>query len=254
MTDYDRIKAWSLSIFLSFLAYFAVSWLMVRSAMIVAHGSSKPIEIVITLPQEETPKAVQKREERPKPQPKVRPMAERPREVKKEETKKEVPKTPTMPIKEETPSTSEKEMREETPRKMAGEEVKREGTNQDVKGREDTKKEDVQAKAPPPPRPPQSAGEKQNPLLPYMAQVRSIIEKNKRYPEEAKRRGEEGVAVVRVRIAGDGKVEEVSLVKGSGSSSIDREVIAMIRRIGKFPPPPFAPLEFNLEVEYKLGG
>ncbi len=251
MTDYDRIKAWSLSILLSFLAYFAVSWLMVRSAMIVAHGSSKPIEIVITLSQEETPKAVQKM---PKPQPKVRPRAEKPREVKKEETKKEVPKTPTMPTKEGTPSPSEKGMREETPGEMAREEVKREGTNQDVKGREDTKKEDVQTKAPPPPRPTQSAVEKQNPLLPYMAQVRSIIEKNKRYPEEAKRRGEEGVAVVRVRIAGDGKVEEVSLVKGSGSSSIDREVIAMIRRIGKFPPPPFAPLEFNLEVEYKFGG
>ncbi|MFN3814222.1 MAG: energy transducer TonB [Aquificaceae bacterium] len=257
MIGYDKLKAWFLSLTLSLLAYLLISWMMVKSAMVIPHGSSQPIEIVITLPPEEStkevpPKAPQKREESPKPQLKVRQSVE-----KQSKTEKTIPKTPpSIPIKEkslEARRETEDQTREET-----GKETTAQFTKEQGQVKEESKKEEEQTKAAPPPSPKpspsQKAQDQQNPLIPYLAQVRSIIERNKRYPEEAKRRGEEGTAVVRIKIASDGRVESVSLIKGSGSPSIDREVVAMIRRIGKFPPPPFAPMEFNLEVEYKLGG
>jgi protein TonB len=86
----------------------------------------------------------------------------------------------------------------------------------------------------------------------YFALVKGIIESKKRYPEEAKRRGEEGIVVVSFTIDESGNPVNVRLASSSGSSSIDNETLRLIRSL-KFPPPPDGkPINLRVEVEYQL--
>jgi protein TonB len=86
----------------------------------------------------------------------------------------------------------------------------------------------------------------------YFALVKSIIESKKRYPEEARRRGEEGTVVVSFTIDESGKPVNVRLASSSGSPSIDNETLRLIRSL-RFPPPPDGkPINLRVEVEYQL--
>ena len=86
----------------------------------------------------------------------------------------------------------------------------------------------------------------------YFALVKGIIESKKRYPEEAKRRGEEGTVVVSFTIDESGNPVNVRLASSSGSPSIDNETLRLIRSL-KFPPPPDGkPINLRVEVEYQL--
>jgi protein TonB len=86
----------------------------------------------------------------------------------------------------------------------------------------------------------------------YFALVKGIIESKKRYPEEARRRGEEGTVVVSFTIDESGKPVNVRLASSSGSSSIDNETLRLIRSL-KFPPPPDGkPINLRVEIEYQL--
>jgi TonB family C-terminal domain len=86
----------------------------------------------------------------------------------------------------------------------------------------------------------------------YFALVKGIIESKKRYPEEAKRRGEEGTVVVSFTIDESGNPLNVKLASSSGSPSIDNETLRLIRSL-KFPPPPDGkPINLRVEVEYQL--
>jgi TonB family C-terminal domain len=86
----------------------------------------------------------------------------------------------------------------------------------------------------------------------YYATVRKIIESKKRYPEEAKRREEEGAVLVKFTIDEDGNVKDVSLVRSSDSRILDKETLRLLNSL-KFPPPPEGkPMTLNLEIEYKL--
>lgn len=86
----------------------------------------------------------------------------------------------------------------------------------------------------------------------YFALVKVIIESEKRYPEEAKRRGEEGTVVVSFTIDESGNPVNVKLASSSGSPSIDNETLRLIRSL-KFPPPPDGkPVNLRVEVEYQL--
>jgi protein TonB len=86
----------------------------------------------------------------------------------------------------------------------------------------------------------------------YFALVKGIIESKRRYPEEAKRRGEEGIVVVSFTIDESGNPVNVKLASSSGSSSIDNETLRLIRSL-KFPPPPDGkPVNLRVEVEYQL--
>ena len=51
-------------------------------------------------------------------------------------------------------------------------------------------------------------------------------------------RGEQGTATVTFSLGGGGRVTSVRLARGSGVSSIDSEVTAMVRRASPFPAPP----------------
>ncbi|HEX7547469.1 MAG TPA: energy transducer TonB [Candidatus Methylomirabilis sp.] len=55
------------------------------------------------------------------------------------------------------------------------------------------------------------------------------------YPEAARREGIEGTVEVRFRIAGDGSVEAVEVVRSSGHRLLDETSTQTVRRAGPFP-------------------
>lgn len=61
------------------------------------------------------------------------------------------------------------------------------------------------------------------------------IERAKRYPPQARRWGMEGTAEVQFRIAGDGSIEDVTVVKSSGFALLDRASVETIKRAAPLP-------------------
>ena len=64
------------------------------------------------------------------------------------------------------------------------------------------------------------------------------LAKYKRYPEDARRRGLQGINRLRFVVDAEGKVVSYSLAGGSGSAALDRATLEMIRRAGTVPKPP----------------
>lgn len=65
--------------------------------------------------------------------------------------------------------------------------------------------------------------------------LRQRIERAKRYPAQARRGGMEGTAEVQFRIARDGSVQGVTIVKSSGFAVLDRASVETIKRAAPFP-------------------
>jgi protein TonB len=86
--------------------------------------------------------------------------------------------------------------------------------------------------------------------------LEAVLERNKRYPDEAQRRNEQGEALVSFVIDMQGKLVSSSLVRGSGYAALDQETLDLLQRSSPFPPPPDglaggsvrieAPVRFNL--------
>lgn len=88
----------------------------------------------------------------------------------------------------------------------------------------------------------------------YRGLVAARLARFKRFPADARRRREQGSAVVSFGIDGGGRVTSVRLVRGTGFLALDDEVQAMVRRASPFPPPPSqgemtftAPVSFHLK-------
>jgi len=73
---------------------------------------------------------------------------------------------------------------------------------------------------------------------------------NRRYPEEARRRGVEGEVTVRFSVAADGRVTDVVIAAGSGSSALDGAAVAMLR--GARLPPPGTDVTRTIRIRYRL--
>ncbi len=175
----------------------------------------------------------------------------------KEEPKREIPVQESPAAKEVKPLTTQEVGIRETPReekRIIGGEAHRqveaprggEAQRQEVATRERVESPpQVQEKKP-------TLSPPADQLSRYFALVKGIIESKKRYPEEAKRRGEEGIVVVSFTIDESGKPVNVKLASSSGSPSIDNETLRLIRSL-KFPPPPDGkPINLRVEVEYQL--
>jgi periplasmic protein TonB len=72
----------------------------------------------------------------------------------------------------------------------------------------------------------------------YRGLVAAHLARYKRYPTDARSRGEQGTATVNFALDGGGRVTRVALVRGTGHASLDQEVQAMVRRASPFPAPP----------------
>ena len=71
----------------------------------------------------------------------------------------------------------------------------------------------------------------------YLATARMRIEKAKRYPREARRKGCEGKVIVSFQIDRRGEVGEIRLVQSCGYPELDEEGMATLRRASPFPSP-----------------
>jgi protein TonB len=84
--------------------------------------------------------------------------------------------------------------------------------------------------------------------------VVALLERNKRYPADA--RDARGIAEVTFTLDRTGRVVTSAILTSSGSTALDREAIAMVQRAQPFPPPPTAlsgteihlrvPVRFNM--------
>lgn len=64
------------------------------------------------------------------------------------------------------------------------------------------------------------------------------LNRHKRYPHDARQRGQEGTVKVRMVIDSQGRVLDHQVLAGSGSRSLDRATLQMIRRAQPLPAPP----------------
>jgi protein TonB len=75
----------------------------------------------------------------------------------------------------------------------------------------------------------------------------------KQFPTDAQERGDHGVATVAFGIDAGGRVTSVSLSRGSGVGSIDREAQAMVRRASPFPlPANCRAMSFSVPLSFDL--
>ncbi len=86
----------------------------------------------------------------------------------------------------------------------------------------------------------------------WQRQVARIIGAKQTYPRSAQMRGEEGTARVKVYVGAGGAIERTELVAPSGSSTLDKEALAMPTRAGAVPPPPGGATAIVLPVTWKL--
>jgi periplasmic protein TonB len=75
------------------------------------------------------------------------------------------------------------------------------------------------------------------------------------YPEEARRRGEQGTVTLRFTVQPSGRVVDVSVVRSSGSQLLDKAAEAMLRGAAV---PPFdalmsqEPITTTVQIHYRL--
>jgi periplasmic protein TonB len=89
-----------------------------------------------------------------------------------------------------------------------------------------------QTTAPPPPRP--TAAETAS----WHRKIVTQLERNKRYPPEARSRRQSGEVLVAFTIDRQGRVVSSRIVRSSGVAALDKEMIAAVQRAQPFPPPP----------------
>ncbi|MDE5451429.1 TonB family protein [Bradyrhizobium sp. CSA112] len=75
-------------------------------------------------------------------------------------------------------------------------------------------------------------------VVTWRTQVLALVEKNKRYPEAARSRREQGTAQVSFTLDRKGMVINARVTQSSGSNALDEEAIALLRRAQPFPAPP----------------
>jgi protein TonB len=91
-------------------------------------------------------------------------------------------------------------------------------------------------------------------VMTWRNQIVTILERNKRYPSEARSRGEHGVARLAFSIDGTGRLLSSRIVTSSGSAALDAETLALVQRAQPFPPPPpeLAGSELTVPVSFNI--
>jgi protein TonB len=90
----------------------------------------------------------------------------------------------------------------------------------------------------------------------WRSQIAAALERNKRYPSQARARRQQGVAQLAFTLDRKGHVIASRIVRGSGHAALDQETLQLLRRSQPFPPPPpelpgerielTVPVRFNL--------
>jgi protein TonB len=87
----------------------------------------------------------------------------------------------------------------------------------------------------------------------YRPLVLAILERAKRYPLLAHRRGIEGTVEIAFMIDSAGRLSDPELIASSTHHVLDEATLAMVRRVGVVPPPPdTTPVRFPASIQYRL--
>jgi protein TonB len=87
----------------------------------------------------------------------------------------------------------------------------------------------------------------------YRRAVAARLSAVKRYPEAARERAPQGVAIVSFSIGESGQVARVALSRSAGDVALDAEALATVRRASPFPPPPVGgPRVFSAPLSFKV--
>lgn len=90
----------------------------------------------------------------------------------------------------------------------------------------------------------------------YGRQLKRWIERNKHYPEFARKQRIEGTGRVKLTINRQGRITRLVLVKKTGNSALDRETIQILRRMAPFPAIPHQikgkTLTIAISIEFAL--
>ena len=96
-----------------------------------------------------------------------------------------------------------------------------------------------------------------NALPAWKNEIADMLERNKRYPSDARNRRQQGTVQLAFSIDREGKVVGSRIVTSSGSPSLDKEALDLAKRAAPFPPPPrelpgeqinlTVPIRFNIK-------
>lgn len=86
----------------------------------------------------------------------------------------------------------------------------------------------------------------------WIAKIRQLLAAKQEYPRAAQMRGDEGTARVKLTVAADGSISEIELVQPTGSSSLDREAVAIAHKVGAFPAPPGGAATIVIPLTWKM--
>lgn len=84
----------------------------------------------------------------------------------------------------------------------------------------------------------------------YLAEVRSLLEKQKTYPLTARRQHREGVVVLKFTIGQGGEIAAHAVVRSSGHQVLDSAAAEALQKVGRFPPlpPVLGRAQLNIQV------
>ena len=90
----------------------------------------------------------------------------------------------------------------------------------------------------------------------WIALLNSHLARRKRYPQEARRVGQEGTPSVRFTVDRRGRVSNVSIVRSSGHELLDQATVELVQRAAPFPAMPRSmqrdAITITLPIEYAL--
>ena len=84
----------------------------------------------------------------------------------------------------------------------------------------------------------------------WAGRISAAIERHKRYPAEAKSRGEQGVTEVAFSIDRQGHLLSSKIIRSSGYAALDQETLTTLQRAQPFPPPP--PTHPGVHFDFKV--
>lgn len=89
-------------------------------------------------------------------------------------------------------------------------------------------------------------------MLRYQDMIKQRIESCRKYPGWAKKRGFEGITYVKFTLSSNGMIENITLVRSSGFTVLDKEAVATVKRAMPFKPFPVEIKRSSLTMEVAL--
>lgn len=91
----------------------------------------------------------------------------------------------------------------------------------------------------------------------YEQQIARWVERQRDYPLAARRRGVEGIAIIRLLLAADGSLLNAQIVRDTGVALLDRAALGMVERAAPYPALPVglggSQVEILVPIHFSLG-